>query len=975
MLFISNQEKKFQGGHKMKKYLILLINIILITYLYASNEWTFFNQSNTLFPSNPYKVIVIDDNNNKWIGTEYNGLLKFDGTNWDSYTITNSNLSSNKINNMIFDEHQNLWIATTNGGLVKKDLANTFTVYNSTNSFLPTNNINHIDIDPFKSKWIGTKQGLVFLDIYENYNTFNMTNSGLPSNDITTVKTVTEYFLKDSWNNESTGTDSLDIHYTKWIGTTQGLVRYDNFSWEVFTTSNSVITGNGITALTIDNKKNKWVGVYNWNSNSGGGLIKIDSTNTQWTVFTINNSQLPSNNIRSINYEIDNLGNPIIWIATDNGIAKLINNNWTIYNKDNTQNNLTTNDIYSVSIENNMRWFGTNFNMMKFAESAWTNFSILNAGIPNNNITDIFIDTGINYSHKWIATKNGLTRFNGTNWKVFNTANSLISSNDIKSIALDNDKILWIGTQQFGNIGGGLCAYNSINDEWEIFNTVNSPLTSNSINKVIVSYNTNKKWIGTAGGGLLSYDNNGNWEIFTTTNSQINSDYIQDLYIDSSNKLWIAGDYGLTVFDSNNNFLITYNTYNSNLPVNNIKKVKQDRLGYIWAITSNSIGKLINNEWVIYNSTNSSLTGTITDISFDSNNIKWITTSNGLFRTDEMKWVVFNLNNSQIISNNLSAIKIEQIIQNNKIYNFKWLATDSGIGIFKGAEQQFKNGAYLSVYQHQITPNVLSFSAIVNNVLVDSVHFKVNNKYISNTEIAQNTWISSYTAEKSENISVVFKYFSDSRDSTVTKNLNISLLNISSPSAKANKFNLSLLNSIDKDSWLLSFNEEDELLIPDLSPEVVNNLMIEYSHINSEKFVFQYKDETDWIDIESIVSNNSVASIISKSGRYRIHLKEDDIPVFDNVSIYPNPFILSQGTKSTLSMSIDLNDSSHLCVEVYNVKGQKIKTLYDEISMKGQKIVSWNGKNEQNKLVSSGIYFLRVKNIHNSKFYKIVLIK
>jgi len=953
----------------LRKILLFLINIIMISTLFSQTEWINFNQNNTLFPSNPYKVIAIDNNANKWIGTEYKGLLKFDGTNWETFDTSNSGLSSNKINHLCFDEFNNLWIATTTGGLVKKTLDDSMTIFNTSNSFLPTNDINHIERDDFNTKWISTKNGLVLWDSFDNSTIFNTSNSELPTNDITTTKAVTEYIYNPN-------TDTLDTFYTKWIGTTNGLVRYNNNIWEIFTTSNSIITGNGITALQIDAQKNKWIGVYNWNSNSGGGLIKIDSTNTQWTVYTETNSLLPSNNIRSINYELDNEGNSIIWIATNNGIARFFENQWTIYNQDNTQNNISTNNIYAIAIENNMKWFGTDYNMLKLAESAWTNFNILNAGIPNDNIIDIIFNQTENYSHKWIATKNGLTRFDGTNWKVFNMANSSLPSNDIKSVAIDNNQKIWIGTQQFGSIGGGLCSYDAISQQWNIYNTVNSNLTSNSINKIIVNKANNLKWIGTAGGGLLSLDDNNNWQIFTTDNSQLNSNYIQDILIDSYNKIWIATNFGLTVFDENTNFVITYNTFNSNLQSNNILKIKQDNYGYIWAITPNCVGKLINQNWKIFHKENSPLIGNISDIAFDSENIKWITTNQGLFRTDEIQWDTYNTNNSQIYSNKLNAINIEQIFQNNRVFNHKWIATaDSGIVILKGEEQLLNSGAYLSVLQHSITPNVLSISGIINNIVADSVHFKVNDLLIENRQIAQNTWITNYQADKSENLIIEFTYFSDLGDSTISKDLNISLLNDASDPVKINKFNIVPVTNLYQNKWLLSFNEQEKLYIPELPNELTNNLKLSYYPEDNSSYLFQYRAENNWINLITHKENNSFYTLISKEGNYRVVTINENTPPINNISIYPNPLNISQNKSSNLNLSFDLITDSKLKIEIFNIKGQKVKTIQNEILSKGNHIINWDGKNNFNQTISTGVYFMRIKGKSINTLTKFAIIK
>ena len=58
---------------------------------------TFYDKTNSGLPFNAVSCIAIDQNGNKWIGTEGHGLAKFDGTNWTVYTKTNSGLPNNWI--------------------------------------------------------------------------------------------------------------------------------------------------------------------------------------------------------------------------------------------------------------------------------------------------------------------------------------------------------------------------------------------------------------------------------------------------------------------------------------------------------------------------------------------------------------------------------------------------------------------------------------------------------------------------------------------------------------------------------------------------------------------------------------------------------------------------------------------------------------------------------------------------------------
>ena len=68
---------------------------------------------------------------------------------------------------------------------------------------------------------------------------------------------------------------------------------------------------------------------------------------------------------------------------------------------------------------------------------------------------------------------------------------------------------------------------------------------------------------------------------------------------------------------------------------------------------------------------------------------------------------------------------------------------------------------------------------------------------------------------------------------------------------------------------------------------------------------------------------------------------------------YPNPF----NPETTIKYSI--KKDSNVLIEIYNIKGQKVKTLTSNEIESGYHSVVWNGDDESGNLVSSGIYFYK----------------
>jgi len=59
---------------------------------------------------------------------------------------------------------------------------------------------------------------------------------------------------------------------------------------------------------------------------------------------------------------------------------------------------------------------------------------------------------------------------------------------------------------------------------------------------------------------------------------------------------------------------------------------------------------------------------------------------------------------------------------------------------------------------------------------------------------------------------------------------------------------------------------------------------------------------------------------------------------------------------------------------IYNSKGQKIKT-FNQTDFSKESSIVWNGKNDLNEAVSSGIYFCRLKAGSKKEITKIMLMK
>lgn len=84
-------------------------------------------------------------------------------------------------------------------------------------------------------------------------------------------------------------------------------------------------------------------------------------------------------------------------------------------------------------------------------------------------------------------------------------------------------------------------------------------------------------------------------------------------------------------------------------------------------------------------------------------------------------------------------------------------------------------------------------------------------------------------------------------------------------------------------------------------------------------------------------------------------IQENSISLTDiNLSNYPNPF----NPSTTIKFSIQENSIINL--SIFNIKGQKVKTLANNEYTKGNHSLIWNGVDDKNKSLGSGIYYYKL---------------
>lgn len=145
---------------------------------FNGSSWNFFTRSFFGLPNNnSFRSVAVDNNGIKWIGTINNGLIRFDGSNFTIFNTSNSMVPSNNIYDLEIAPDGKLWVGT-DFGLGKFDGTN-WTVYRTSNSGLTYNLIMEIAFEN-NNIWVGTLNSLMKFDGNSQWTKFDTTNSGIP---------------------------------------------------------------------------------------------------------------------------------------------------------------------------------------------------------------------------------------------------------------------------------------------------------------------------------------------------------------------------------------------------------------------------------------------------------------------------------------------------------------------------------------------------------------------------------------------------------------------------------------------------------------------------------------------------------------------------------------------------------------------------------------------------------------------------
>ena len=381
-----------------------------------------------------------------------------------------------------------------------------------------------------------------------------------------------------------------------WIGTRNGLNRYDGYKFIVYRNDSKddhSLSNNMINDLAEDADGNVWVATAN-------GLNRYDRKGGTFTRFVHdnhNNNSLVNNILNRVIF--DNSG--MLWIATQNGgldCYDLKNKKFTHHQHSNTvEGTISDDNIRTIYKDSHGHiWAGTStggLNLYNLKNNSFKAYPFADKVSHVALGTNVISITENSKNELWVGTQeDGLFLFNeqtgiSQNFKHTENDPSSLSSNTIFCLQKDEAGNLWVGTEN-----GGLSLFDIKNQRF--YRYVHDEVDGNSIkgNSIygICRDRSGNIWMGAFSGGINLFKKSTLSFALFRHNSLANSlsnNFVLSLFEDKQKNIWIGTDGGgLNKFDPTSETFTHF---------------KQDKKGlsgnYVLAVTQDEEGKLYIGTW------------------------------------------------------------------------------------------------------------------------------------------------------------------------------------------------------------------------------------------------------------------------------------------------------------------------------------------------------------------------------------------
>ena len=172
-----------------------------------------------------------------------------------------------------------------------------------------------------------------------------------------------------------------------------------------------------------------------------------------------------------------------------------------------------------------------------------------------------------------------------------------------------------------------------------------------------------------------------------------------------------------------------------------------------------------------------------------------------------------------------------------------------------------------------------------------------------------------------------------------------------------NTVTISVVNTWDKNLSDISFHTEKEDFPEWLSVKnQMRTLNVRSGEKSAEGFLLICEVTDAPVNAEAILP----FSFVDTQGNHwtftaSVRVGTDKPSVYELYENYPNPF------NPSTTISYSLKDTRQAQLDIFNMLGQRLRTLVNKEQAAGIHTVQWDGRNDDGNKVSSGVYFYRLK--------------
>ena len=379
-----------------------------------------------------------------------------------------------------------------------------------------------------------------------------------------------ETWIKDPVEFESASAFFIDSNDITWIGTGNGLVRYDKTNSHVYTVNDGLIY-NIVHSITEDDDGNLWFATpFGWSKFDGErfdsiqysvGLrsnaisdIFVDSNNRTWIgtssgidIFDGNSWEYFSENEGLVTgvSSIAEAPDGTFWVRNKNAISHYNGDTWIIYND--ADSGVSREEQILVDSKNNV-WARQKYNYIsQFNGDTWEQYD--------------FPFSQTNYSHGMVIDNNDMLwlilRDNNNNYYLYNFSdnhkwidNTPEDVYEIYAVAKDNKNRIWLNGRIKESDKSALLYFDEGKWNFETY-LPDEKYPHKPVIKVMAVDYTDKVWLGSKQSGVLVY-NGGSWDYHTVSTGSLLTDAINDIAVDKNNTVWIGtAYYGLVSIEQN----------------------------------------------------------------------------------------------------------------------------------------------------------------------------------------------------------------------------------------------------------------------------------------------------------------------------------------------------------------------------------------------------------------------------------------